>query len=82
MDKAAKNGVRGVREATGGILDAPLAPHAHRWRLDEPSGPVSEGICLCGETRQFHNYTDGWLGDSWGSRNNDFAFGTRAERLG
>ena len=29
-------------------------PHAHRWRLEEPSGSQVQGVCKeCGETRMF-----------------------------
>ena len=35
--------------------------HFHRWRIDEPSGPVSVGTCKeCGATKEFKN----WLSDS------------------
>lgn len=38
----------------------PKADHFHRWRLDEPNGPVSSGVCkVCGTTKQFKN----WLQD-------------------
>lgn len=41
--------------------EAPVADHGHRWRIDEPSGPVSTGVCkICGETKEFKN----WLSDS------------------
>ena len=34
--------------------------HFHRWRIDEPNGPVSTGTCkVCGQSRQFKN----WLSD-------------------
>ncbi|MGE5596796.1 MAG: hypothetical protein ACM3S1_12285 [Hyphomicrobiales bacterium] len=34
--------------------------HFHRWRIEEPSGPVSKGTCkVCGATREFKN----WLSD-------------------
>jgi hypothetical protein len=34
--------------------------HFHRWRIEEPNGPLSEGVCkICGATRQFKN----WLSD-------------------
>ncbi len=34
--------------------------HFHRWRIDEPNGPVSTGTCKdCGATKQFKN----WLSD-------------------
>ena len=34
--------------------------HAHRWRIAEPSGQTSQGVCrYCGATRQFRN----WLGE-------------------
>jgi hypothetical protein len=37
-----------------------VARHMHRWRIDEPSGPVSDGVCkTCGATKQFRN----WLPD-------------------
>ncbi len=36
------------------------ADHFHRWRIDEPNGPVSVGVCkVCGTTKQFKN----WLSD-------------------
>lgn len=34
--------------------------HYHAWKIDEPNGPTSEGICNCGAHRQFKN----WLSDS------------------
>lgn len=34
--------------------------HYHRWRIDEPNGPVSVGVCReCGTTKEFKN----WLSD-------------------
>ncbi len=34
--------------------------HFHRWRIDEPSGPISLGVCKeCGAEKQFKN----WLSD-------------------
>ena len=31
----------------------PKADHFHRWRLDEPNGPLSSGVCkVCGVTKQ------------------------------
>lgn len=34
--------------------------HFHRWRIEEPSGAMSTGVCkTCGATRQFKN----WLSD-------------------
>lgn len=29
--------------------------HAHRWRIDEPNGPMSRGVCECGAERAFSN---------------------------
>lgn len=30
--------------------------HTHRWRIAEPNGPYSEGVCReCGATRMFGN---------------------------
>lgn len=38
----------------------PAADHYHRWRIDEPSGPRSTGVCkVCGEHKEFKN----WLSD-------------------
>jgi len=35
--------------------------HSHRWRIEEPSGPLSQGHCLvCGAVREFRN----WLQES------------------
>lgn len=34
--------------------------HFHRWRIEEPNGPMSRGICkVCGTEKQFKN----WLSD-------------------
>lgn len=39
----------------------PVADHGHRWRIEEPDGPVSMGVCkICGATKEFKN----WLSDS------------------
>jgi hypothetical protein len=36
------------------------ADHWHRWRIDEPNGPTSLGVCkVCGTTKEFKN----WLAD-------------------
>ncbi len=35
--------------------------HNHRWRIDEPNGTHSEGVCRhCGVTKQFRN----WLAET------------------
>lgn len=35
--------------------------HFHRWRIDEPNGPVSMGLCSeCGAVKEFRN----WLSES------------------
>ncbi len=47
-------------------------PHQHYWLLDEPSGPMTKGICInspkhgitgCGATKDFPNSHEGsaWL---------------------
>ena len=37
------------------------ADHAHRWRIEEPSGELSRGVCkTCGAERLFKN----WLEDT------------------
>ena len=47
-----------MAEAT--ITKPTAADHYHRWRIDEPSGPVSSGVCkVGGATKQFKN----WLSD-------------------
>ena len=36
------------------------ADHMHRWRIDEPNGPTSTGVCkVCGIEKTFRN----WLPD-------------------
>lgn len=31
-------------------------PHAHHWRIEEPNGPTSHGVCRhCGAERDFPN---------------------------
>lgn len=43
------------------ILVAAESDHAHRWRIDEPSGESSEGVCaVCGTRKNFRN----WLAES------------------
>ncbi|MEO9254435.1 MAG: hypothetical protein ABI305_02770 [Tepidiformaceae bacterium] len=38
----------------------PEVDHFHRWRIEEPNGAVSFGVCkVCGTTKQFKN----WLSD-------------------
>ncbi len=45
------------------LTQAPATPaegHFHSWRIDEPNGPVSVGVCKeCGATKAFKN----WLAD-------------------
>jgi len=37
------------------------ADHFHRWRIEEPNGPTSKGVCkVCGAEKEFKN----WLADS------------------
>ncbi|MCZ2111219.1 MAG: hypothetical protein LC118_16890 [Dehalococcoidia bacterium] len=49
-----------MAEATTTRPAASADGHFHRWRIDEPSGPVSQGVCKeCGATRTFKN----WLSD-------------------
>lgn len=37
----------------------PKADHAHRWRIDEPNGPTSAGVCrICGEHKGFKNWLE------------------------
>jgi translation initiation factor IF-1 len=41
------------------VAEKPAAEldHFHRWRIDEPNGPISTGTCkVCGKTRQFKNW--------------------------
>ncbi|MEX0783109.1 MAG: hypothetical protein WD557_10695 [Dehalococcoidia bacterium] len=38
----------------------PAADHFHRWRIEEPDGPKSRGVCkVCGVEKEFKN----WLSD-------------------
>jgi hypothetical protein len=48
-------------EATSITATNDQTTHAHRWRIDEPSGQqVSRGVCkVCGAEKQFKN----WLED-------------------
>lgn len=39
------------------IAPKPAADHFHRWRIDEPNGPISQGVCkVCGQKKQFKNW--------------------------
>lgn len=45
---------------TSNQAEAVRPDHYHRWRIDEPNGPMSTGVCkICGQTKQFKN----WLSD-------------------
>jgi hypothetical protein len=34
--------------------------HAHHWRIDEPNGQYSRGVCrVCGAERVFKNWLEG-----------------------
>ena len=46
---------------TAATLPEPEASdHFHRWRIDEPNGPTSAGVCkVCGKEKEFKN----WLSD-------------------
>ena len=35
-----------------------MTEHVHRWLIESPHGPTSEGVCECGATRTFHNDPD------------------------
>jgi hypothetical protein len=49
-----------MAQATVESPKASTADHFHRWRIEEPNGPVSRGICkVCGTEKQFKN----WLQD-------------------
>ena len=35
------------------------ANHAHRWRIEEPNGRVSQGTCrICGAAKEFKNWLE------------------------
>jgi hypothetical protein len=54
-----------TRNRTSATATAPTTPavasdHLHRWRIEEPNGPTSVGICkVCGVEKYFKN----WLSD-------------------
>jgi hypothetical protein len=51
----------GQQDTPGRAIAALTAPHAHRWRIAEPNGPASAGICrMCGASGLFKN----WLSES------------------
>jgi len=38
----------------------PTTKHAHHWRIDEPDGPHSRGVCrVCGAEKLFKNWLEG-----------------------
>jgi hypothetical protein len=40
--------------------------HAHKWRIEEPNGPTSQGrCCFCGEVKEFRNGTEEVPAGSW-----------------
>lgn len=42
------------------VAEQPRADHFHHWRIEEPNGLLSIGICkVCGATKEFKN----WLSD-------------------
>ena len=38
------------------IKEGMMEKHAHHWIIEEPTGPVSKGVCkLCGASQEFSN---------------------------
>lgn len=53
----------------GGQVSDDAAPHSHRWRYEEPDGPVSVGRCIdCGAEREGDNVFVDDREPSWGQR--------------
>ena len=38
------------------MWEARMTTHIHHWRIAEPEGETSLGICECGAQREFRNY--------------------------
>ncbi|MCK9520826.1 MAG: hypothetical protein M0R74_17655 [Dehalococcoidia bacterium] len=46
-----------MARATAAPKPKAQADHFHRWRIEEPSGPTSTGVCkVCGATKEFKNF--------------------------
>lgn len=65
---------RDARAATGAAARAAtpkppiVVPHVHRWAIESPAGPTSNGTCVdCLETRRFVNSYDAseWTPRAW-----------------
>ena len=46
-----------------------VLPHSHRWRIEEASGPTSEGRCACGAVKVFRNWLDVEIVRGWADIN-------------
>ena len=51
---------------TGGAAVNPSYEHVHRFRLEEPQGRYSPGVCECGATCRGDNLFAGDQGLEWG----------------
>ena len=51
---------RATKPHAEAIIAVP-SDHFHRWRIDEPNGPTSMGVCrVCGVEKTFKN----WLSET------------------
>ncbi len=58
--------------------------HIHNWVIDAPNGPMSEGLCTCGETKEFRNSSEDsiWDRNEGRSRWNDMGISKRRRAAG
>ena len=60
-------------------LKTPTASHIHHWTIEAPNGPVSMGVCSCGEMKEFRNSSEDsiWDRNEGRSRWNDMGISKR-----
>ncbi len=60
-------------------LKSEAPSHIHSWTIDAPNGPMSMGVCSCGETKEFRNSSEDsiWDRQEGRSRWNDMGISKR-----
>ena len=60
-------------------LKTEASTHIHHWTIDAPNGPMSLGVCSCGETKEFRNSSEDsiWDRQEGRSRWNDMGISKR-----
>ena len=79
VHSAATQAQEGSSMAAKARLKTEASTHIHHWTIDAPNGPMSMGVCSCGETKEFRNSSEDsiWDRQEGRSRWNDMGISKR-----